>query len=388
MTELNIPAPIWIGDDAALASACVEWQKSPYISLDTEFIRTTTFYPQPGLFQLATDESCWLLDPLTITDWTPFNELMVSPTVIKVFHACLEDLEVCRQLLGVLPTPLFDTQMGLAYIGEGGSVGFQRAVAGILDIDIPKGATRTNWLQRPLTEHQIEYATADVYYLHKLYPIIRERLEGLGRLAWLEEDCARIIELANAVSDDYSQAFQRVKLGWKLRPQEQYVLQQLSIWREVEARERDVPRNKIADDQTLWNICRYKAKNRDQLQKAGLRAPVLRDQAQQILKIISACVDAPASVWPVQLERPLSIGDADRHKKMKKLVVAKAEALDIPPELLANKRILDVLIRSNGTIIPEALSGWRMEQIGQPLIEWMSAESADLGANVGRNVDE
>lgn len=379
MTELNIPAPIWIGDDVSLAKACEEWNKSPYLSLDTEFIRTTTFYPQPGLFQLATDNACWLLDPLTISDWTPFNALMLSPNIIKVFHACLEDLEVCRQLLGVLPTPLFDTQMCLAYIGEGGSVGFQRAVAGILDIDIPKGATRTNWLQRPLTDHQVEYATADVYYLHQLYPKVLTRLEELGRLHWLEEDCARIIELASLVSDDYSQAYQRVKLGWKLRPQEQYVLQQLSIWREIEARERDVPRNKVADDPTLWNLCRYKARNRDQLQKAGIKAQVLRDQTKTILKIIADALEAPASTWPTQLERPLHIDAADRQKRMKKLVVSRAEEMCIPPELLANKRILDVLIRSEGTVIPEALSGWRMEQIGQQLTEWLSAEGADLG---------
>lgn len=386
MTELNIPAPIWISDNESLIKACDEWKSSAYISLDTEFIRTTTFYPQPGLFQLATDKACWLLDPLSITDWAPFNELMVCPEIIKVFHACLEDLEVCRQLLGVLPTPLFDTQMGLAYIGEGGSVGFQRAVAGILDVDIPKGATRTNWLQRPLTEHQVEYATADVYYLHQLYPKILARLEALGRLSWLQEDCARVIELASAVSDDYSQAYQRVKLGWKLRPQEQYVLQQLSIWREVEARERDVPRNKIADDPTLWNMCRFKARNRDQLQKAGLRAQVLRDQGKVILRIIADALDAPASEWPSQLERPLHIEAADRQKKMKKLVVNHAEKLDIPPELLANKRILDVLIRSEGNVIPEALSGWRMAQIGRPLIDWLSA--GDVDVNLSLNVDE
>lgn len=379
MTELNIPAPIWIGDDESLSRACEQWKKSQYLSLDTEFIRTTTFYPRPGLFQLATDDACWLLDPLTITDWSAFNELMISPDIVKVFHACLEDLEVCRQLLGVLPTPLFDTQMALAYSGEGGSVGFQRAVAEVLDVDIPKGATRSNWLQRPLTEHQIEYATADVYYLHRLYPKVLARLEALGRVEWLEEDCARIIELASEVDEDYSQAYHRVKLGWKLRPQEQNVLQKLSIWREREARKNDVPRNKIADDQTLWNLSRYKACNRDQLHKAGVRAHVLRDQAKVILKIIAEALNAPASDWPKQLDRPLPIDAANVQKKMKALVTKRAEELKIPPELLANKRILDVLIRNQGAVIPKALMGWRMEQVGQQLLDWLVVEGESLG---------
>lgn len=366
-TNNQIPQPVWIGDNAALADCCKRWLTAEFLAVDTEFVRTTTFYPKPGLIQVADADACYLIDPLEISEWGPLADVLQAPDVVKVFHACAEDLEVCRQLVGVLPEPLFDTQLAMAFTGFGGSVGFQRAVSALLDIDIPKEATRTDWLQRPLTSVQMEYATADVFYLYKIYPMLDTALRDKCRLSWLQEECQRILDQASS-SDDYSAAYQKVKLGWKLRPQEQCSLQALAVWREEEARRRDVPRNKVADDQALWNIARFKARNRDQLIKAGLRPHIVRDAGKAILQLVAESLNKDETQWPERLKKPLSIEDGNNLKKLRKVANHRAEELDVPPELLANKRILDALIRSSGGEIPEALSGWRMEEVGGKLI--------------------
>ncbi|MEK9710936.1 MAG: ribonuclease D [Thalassolituus sp.] len=363
----QIPDPVWITDEDGLAAQCKEWLAAEFLSVDTEFVRTTTFFPKPGLVQVADSQRCYLIDPLEIGDWSSFAEVLEAPGVIKVFHACAEDLEVCRQLAGVLPQPLFDTQLAMAFAGFGGSVGFQRAVAVLLEIDIPKEATRTDWLQRPLTAVQLEYATADVFYLHKIYPMLLGKLQVNGRLGWLQEECQRIIDQAEG-ADDYSLAYQRVKLGWKLRSQEQCILQALASWREIEARRRDVPRNKIADDQALWNIARFKARNRDQLIKAGLKPHIVRDEGKVVLQLVADSLEKDETQWPERLNKPLSIEEGNNFKKLRKIANQKAEELDMPPELVANKRILDALIRSRGRNIPDALAGWRMTEIGQNLV--------------------
>lgn len=364
-----VPAPLWIADDKTLQEACRRWSEADFLAVDTEFVRTSTFYPKPGLIQVADDHGAALIDPLAVSDWSDFRALMVSSDVVKVFHSCAEDLEVCKRIFDEVPSPLFDTQIAMALTGFGSSVGFQRAVNELLELDIPKEATRTDWLQRPLTEVQMEYATADVHYLHYLYPMLVARLEEKDRLGWLYEECERLVDSAREPEGDYSLAYHRVKSGWKLRPQEQCVLQYLAEWREQQARLKDVPRNKVADDPTLWNIARFKARNRDQLVKAGMRPHIVRDAGKQVLALVQSGLEQDAENWPQQLQKPLSIDDGNVLKSMKKVVVRCAEALDIPAELLANKKTLEAMIRSEQDDLPPHLSGWRKEQIADALIE-------------------
>ena len=375
---INIPSPIWVTDDQALTAACLLWEKADFLALDTEFIRTSTFYPEPGLLQLATPEDCWLIDPLTISDWSYFKALMDNPAIVKVFHSCAEDLEVCRCLWGSWPAPLFDTQLAMAFAGLGNSVGFQRAINTLLDIEITKEATRSNWLQRPLSQDQIQYAVADVFYLRQIYPLLKEKVIGLGRLDWLEEDCQRMISQEKQ-TESFELSYRKVKLGWKLNRREQYVLQQLAVWREEEARRKNVPRNRVADDRALWNLSRYKARNRDQLNKAGIAPAIVRESGKQILQIIARALEAEDDVIPQELERPLSIEAGNQLKTLKKQVVSRAEELAIPAELLANKRMLEPLVRKGEVrkaVTKEEMenetsplmSGWRYEQIGADLL--------------------
>ena len=236
--EMFVTAPEiqWIRDDASLAQQCREWRTQPYLALDTEFMRVDTFYPAAGLVQVGDGRQEWLIDPLLIQDWSPFAELLEDERVVKVLHACSEDLEVFLRLTGSLPVPLFDTQLAAAYLGMAHSMGYSKLVKEVLDIDLPKDETRSDWLQRPLTEKR----------------------------AWLLEDGAELV--ANLCREsDPREAYREVKLGWRLRPQQLAVLRELCAWREEQARLRNRPRNHVLRERTLWPLARLLPKNKTDL---------------------------------------------------------------------------------------------------------------------------
>ncbi|WP_221794861.1 ribonuclease D [Oceanobacter mangrovi] len=375
MTKPNVPSPVWLTSNEQLASACEGWLQQPFLAMDTEFVRTTTFFPQAGLLQVADDQQCYLIDPLVIDDWSAFAAVLQHSGVTKVFHACAEDLEVCRQLTGVLPSPLADSQLAAAMAGLGSSLGFQKLIMALLDIEIDKEETRSNWLARPLTDEQIQYAVADVHYLHQIYPMLEQQLQNLQRLEWLQEDCARIIDELSEVEVP-GNYYQRVKLAWKLRPQEQHILQRLVVWREAEARLRDVPRSKLVDDNSLWNLARYKPKNKDQLAKAGVRKDIIRHDGPLLLQIVEQAQQDERELWPTILDKPLPPDAGQLLKNIKQMVAERAEALNIPPEILARKKPLEALLRSGWPNsryqLPESMQGWRLAEIGSALLQMLN----------------
>jgi ribonuclease D len=378
VTIPQVPEPVWVCSNESLNRHCQSWLQESFLALDTEFVRTTTFFPQAGLIQVADSCACYLIDPLEISDWQPLVDVFRCDSVVKVFHACAEDLEVCRRLTGELPAPLVDSQMAAAMAGLGASLGFQKLVGALLEIDLAKEETRSNWLQRPLSDEQVRYAVADVFYLYQLYPLLIKMLQQLGRYEWLQEDCQRLL-VDFGQTDIPGDYYRRVKLAWRLRPQEQYILQQLAIWREYQARERDLPRGKVVDDNSLWNMARYKPRNREQLAKAGLRNDILRNDSAVLINIIKTALAEESSSWPQTLESPLSPEAGTWLKQSKEVVASKAEALNIPPEILARKKSLEALIRSGGSgnwTLPEPLTGWRQAEIGQPLLELLTELAA------------
>lgn len=374
---MTLPGAQWIDTDQQLQDNCQHWLTEPYLAVDTEFVRTSTFYPQAGLIQIADSRGCFLIDPLLIQQWQPLADVFQHPAVTKVFHACAEDLEVCRCLLGCIPQPLADTQHGIALTGLGSSMGFQRAVSAVLNIDIEKDETRSNWLERPLRSEQINYAVADVYYLYQLYPELIRRLKQQDREHWLVEDCQRLVSSAQQ-PDDIQQHYRKIKLAWKLRLQEQFLLQQLVIWREEQARERDVPRNRLITDAALWNIARYKSKNKEQLIKAGVRPACVKADGKALLQIVSWSLAQDKHQWPTLLDKPFTPQLGQTLKDLKHLVAKQAQVLNIPADVLVKKKDLEQLIRSglNGHdfTLPDTLLGWRKILIGQPLLQYLQQD--------------
>lgn len=370
-----IPQPIWITTDSDLAKYCQLWQQQAFISLDTEFIRTSTFYPKAGLVQVADDTACYLVDPLLITDWSSFADLLDNQDVVKVFHACSEDFEVCHRLTGTTPTPVADTQIGAALASLGGIMGFQRLVKAVLGIDIDKGETRSDWLQRPLRPQQIQYAVADVFYLHQCYVRLQALLTDMGRLEWWQEDCRRLLELGQ-ISDNYNQQYRKVKLAWKLRPQEQYILQQLTIWREKMARSWDVPRSQVVADNVLWNMARYQPKHQGDLTRAGMKPHVCQRVGEEALALIAKTLEVDEASWPDALQKPLSPQAGEQLKVLKKAVTERADSIDIPADMLVKKKTLEALMRSGyprGPYqLPEPLLGWRKTEIADNLLDYLN----------------
>ena len=244
----------WIRDNDSLGQFCAQWQQLPFVALDTEFMRVDTFYPIAGLLQIGDGVRAYLIDPLTIDNWQPLAALLENPAVLKVLHACSEDLEVLLRLTGSLPAPLFDTQLAAAYLNLGFSMGYSRLVSEVLGIDLPKGETRSDWLQRPLSETQISYAAEDAVHLAELFTVLRPRLSD-DKYAWVLEDGAELVAALRREVEPES-LYRDVKLAWKLAPQQLAVLRELCAWREREARARNQPRNRILREHSLWPLAR------------------------------------------------------------------------------------------------------------------------------------
>ncbi|HEX5842407.1 MAG TPA: ribonuclease D, partial [Pseudomonas sp.] len=249
----------WIVDDASLAQHCATWRSLPFVAVDTEFMRVDTFYPIAGLLQVSEGERAYLIDPLLISDWSPFADLLQDQAVVKVLHACSEDLEVFLRLTGSLPAPLFDTQLAAGYLNLGFSMGYSRLVQAVLNIELPKGETRSDWLQRPLSETQISYAAEDVLHLAEVYGALKQQLSE-EKYAWVLEDGAELVAgLGREVDPEL--AYREAKLAWKLSRQQLAVLQALCAWRELQARVRNQPRNRVLREHSLWPLARTQPDN-------------------------------------------------------------------------------------------------------------------------------
>jgi ribonuclease D len=323
--------PIWIDQDDSLAELCTGWRKQGAIAVDTEFMRSDTFYPIAGLLQIGDGKGCYLIDPLAIKNLTPLRELMLDTAVTKVLHSCSEDLEVFQRWLGVVPEPLFDTQVGAAFAGLGFSLGYSALVKNVLGIEIPKDETRSDWLQRPLSSAQLKYAALDVAHMLVVYGKLLQLLKTSERLEWVKSDCADLVANARK-ADDYNEAYQKVGFAWKLRPQELAILKHLCIWREREARARDLPRNRLIKEPSLWEIARKKIQDVTHLSKVpDIPSRTLKNDADTILNLVGEALLLNEASWPARLDPPLAQSEGPLMKALKTYVRDYAEQVQLPP---------------------------------------------------------
>ncbi|MDD0998774.1 ribonuclease D [Pseudomonas sp. TNT2022 ID1044] len=362
----------WIRDNDSLGQCCAEWQKLPFVALDTEFMRVDTFYPIAGLLQIGDGERAYLIDPLTIDNWQPLAALLENTAVVKVLHACSEDLEVLLRLTGSLPAPLFDTQLAAAYLNLGFSMGYSRLVQEVLGIDLPKGETRSDWLQRPLSETQISYAAEDAVHLAEVFVQLRPKLSD-DKYAWVLEDGAELVANLRREIDPY-EVYRDAKLAWKLSRAQLAVLRELCAWREKEARARDLPRNRIVREHSLWPLARTQPDNLGALAKIEDMHPrTVRQDGEFLLDLIKRSGSVSPDQWPPAVAEPLPVDAAALLKQMKAIGQAEAERLNIAPELMLRKKTLEALLKSgfpNGPYqLPDSLRGWRRELMGQALLD-------------------
>ncbi|MBX8567707.1 ribonuclease D [Pseudomonas cichorii] len=362
----------WIRDDDSLARQCAQWQSLPFVALDTEFMRVDTFYPIAALLQIGDGSSAWLIDPLLISDWTPLSALLENPDVIKVVHACSEDLEVLLRLTGSLPVPLFDTQLAAAYLNIGFSMGYSRLVQEVLNIDLPKGETRSDWLQRPLSETQISYAAEDAVHLAELFGLLRPRLSD-EKYLWVLEDGAELVANLRREVDPY-ETYRDAKLAWKLSRAQLAVLRELCAWREIQARSRNLPRNRIVREHSLWPLAKTQPDNLSALARIEDMHPrTVRQDGEFLLDLIRKSGNLPPDQWPAALPEPLPIEASGILKGLRAIGQQYAEQLNIAPEVVLRKKTLEALLKSGYPdgpyTLPDSLRGWRRELMGQALLD-------------------
>lgn len=367
----------WVLDDAHLARLCAEWRQLPYVAVDTEFMRVDTFYPIAALLQVGDGRCAYLIDPLLIADWAAFAGLLEDRHVVKVLHACSEDLEVLWRLTGSLPAPLFDTQLAAGYLNIGFSMGYSRLVQSVLDIELPKGETRSDWLQRPLSEMQVRYAAEDAQHLAELYEALLPKLSDDKR-AWVLEDGAELVANLQRETDP-DEAYREVKQAWRLKPRQLAVLRVLAAWREREARARNQPRNRVLREHSLWPLARTQPADLVSLARIDDMHPrTVRQDGETLLELIRAAAATPEQDCPEPLPEPLPLEASGLLKKLRAVGQREAQLLDIAPELMLRKKVLEALLKSgypDGPYeLPDSLRGWRRERMGQALIEVLEAK--------------
>ena len=349
---------LWVGSDSALAEAAAHWQGC--IGLDTEFQRTDTFHPIPALYQVASESGIWFIDPLAIDDWTPFAAALADSATVKILHSCSGDLELIHHHLRLHPRNIFDTQLARGFLSEQFSASYASLVEALLGRKLPKQQTRSDWLRRPLSREQLRYAWEDAAHLPALHAALREQLQAAGRWDWFAEDMAR---LGRHVPNDPSAYYLNVKKAWVLDGRQLAVLKSLCAWRERQAMQEDVPRNRVVWDEHLSAFAQ-----RDALSVADVEQALPRGIARRYARqLVHAHREGGAAPPEPPLPRPLSSAQNRLVAKLRAVGQRRAADLGMAPELLARRRDLEECVRchqANGRL-PELFQGWRHALVGE-----------------------
>jgi ribonuclease D len=358
-----------------LAEACRRLATHPFITVDTEFLRETTFWPQLCVVQLASPAEAIAVDALAEgLDLSPVFALMADLKIVKVFHAARQDIEIIWNLARLIPAPLFDTQVAAMVCGFGDQIAYGELVQAISKVTLDKSSRFTDWSRRPLSEAQVNYAIADVTYLRDIYLSLRKRLETTGRLPWLDDEMAQLTS-ADVYEQHPERAWERFR-GRARRPRDLAVLMELAAWREAEAQSRDVPRGRVLKDDVLLEIAAAAPRTADEL--SNLRAfprGMERSRAgTDILAAIQRGLARDPKTLP-KIERERRNGNGATVELLKVLLRQVSEAHGVAPKMIATVEDLEMLAASPRAKIP-ALSGWRYDIFGAKALELIDGRLA------------
>jgi ribonuclease D len=361
MTTIN-----YIDTSEKLTELCLQISQEPWIALDTEFLREKTYYPKFCLLQIATPQWVACVDPLALADLTPLFEVLYNPNIIKVFHACRQDLEIFYQIVGKVPEPVFDTQIAAPLLGIQENPGYAMLVSTFLNINLSKAQTRTDWTIRPLSHEQIEYAADDVIYLCKIYEIMRDKLKALGRFEWLSEDF-KLLNNPELYQMPPEKAWLKVKGKNKLTGRQLSIIQSVTQWREQTAQKEDKPRSWLLRDELLLELAKLQPTTPAELLAVrGMNEKTVQRYGKVLGQLISDAKQRP----------PLTVDDKSISAKktqqqeavldvLTAIVRIRAEENSLNPIILASRKELEKLLYDD----PECqlLSGWRYSMAGREL---------------------
>ncbi|MBI1620400.1 ribonuclease D [Aquamicrobium zhengzhouense] len=361
-----------------LETALGELSRSEFITIDTEFIRETTFWPELCLIQMAAPGVTALVDPLAPDlDLEPFFRLMADESVIKVFHAARQDVEIIYHMGKIIPSPMFDTQVAAAVCGFGDSVSYDQLVQKITGARIDKTSRFTDWRHRPLSEKQLEYALADVTHLIDVYLHLKADLERENRAHWLNEEMG-VLTSPETYDPAPEDAWKRLKLRIR-KPQELAIMQAVATWREYEARERNVPRGRVLKDDAIFEIAQQAP--RDAAALARLRTTPRgwerSSSAAGVLEIVNKALDIPKDQLP---KLPKFVQQAEgtsaAAELLKVLLKIVAEQQGVAPKVLASSDDVEKIAASGENANVPAMQGWRREVFGERALALVRGEIA------------
>jgi len=353
-----------IATDAALADLCRTLEGCAWIAIDTEFLRERTYYARLCLIQIGAPGIVACVDPLALEQLEPLHALLENPRLRKVLHAARQDIEVFNDLRGIVPAPLFDTQIAAAYLGYDDQVGYAAVVAAITGVVLDKAHTRTDWSRRPLSSAQHQYAEDDVRYLMPVYEALHERLAAAGRLAWVMDDCARLSEPA-LYANDPAEAWRRLRGGAELAAPNQQMLCALAAFREQTAQAYNLPRGWVLRDEVLFDLARHAPQTQAELVSIrGLEDSARQRYGEGILASLEQGRHAePLLVW--ERQAPPTPEQNALGKLIMEMVRSVAREHELAPAVLATRRDVEKLAR--GAEPASVFHGWRAELLGAKL---------------------
>jgi ribonuclease D len=361
-----------------LESAVAALSKSQFVTVDTEFIRETTFWPELCLIQMASPDTTALIDPLAPgLDLKPFFDLMGNEAVLKVFHAARQDIEIIFKMGGLIPHPVFDTQVAAMVCGFGDSVSYDQLVQKITGEHIDKSSRFTDWRYRPLSEKQLVYALADVTHLVDVYRHLAAELEREGRAHWLNEEM-KVLTAHETYDPHPEDAWRRLKMRVR-KPVELAVLQSIAAWREREARERNVPRGRIIKDDGLYEIAQQQPKDVQALSRlrAIPKGWERSSTAAGLLAAVNTALAIPKDDLPkLPKQQQMPEGTSAAAELLKVLLRLIAEREGVAAKVLASTDDIDRLAAEGEDADVPALSGWRREVFGEQALRLVRGEIA------------
>src|SRR6266852_4059593 len=354
-----------ITDTDALAHFCTRQMGASFIAVDTEFMRERTYWPILCLVQVAGPEEAAAIDALAPgIDLTPLLNLMADQSTLKVFHAARQDIEICFNLSGAVPTPLFDTQVAAMVCGFGDAASYETLVGKLAQASLDKSSRFTDWSRRPLTDRQIRYALADVVHLRTVYEKLQQRLASNGRASWFAEEMA---ELSNSAiyRSDPGEAWRRFRIRGRVDPRFFGVLREVAAWRETAARQRNLPRGRIMRDEAVLEIAAHAPKTIDALARTrSLGKGVAEGKlGSEILEAVQrGLAETNVQAPPSRADAPPGLGPLV--ELLRVLLKQRCEEHQVAQKLVATGEDLEAVAADDDAPVP-ALSGWRYEIFGK-----------------------
>lgn len=357
---------MYITTNLELKKFCDSLCNERFISIDTEFCRDKTYYPQLCLIQIASKNSAVIIDPLNeALDLNVLNSILQNPEIIKVFHSAKQDLEIMLLLFKELPKNIFDTQIAASFCGIGNSISYESLVGDLLGVKIDKSHCLSDWTKRPLSKQQIDYALGDVIYLYKIYPKLISLLEENNRMSWAEEEINNL-NLVDNFFINMDQAWSKLKNPNRIKIN--LVIKRLAAWRELQARKFNLPRNHYLKEQYLFDLARILPITLVELKRIKYFEKISDDIGQEIVSIIQDALNE-------QTEIDLSGEFLDKPKinitllsKLKILLTSKAEEYSLPSSLISTTQDLKNFCDLNYSDDSRILSGWRYQVFGKEAI--------------------